>query len=382
MVKSLCILGGHIQALGLARQAKQKRVQVSLIVPDGFSVARFSKCVDKTYICKNEDELELCLKKCQGKDTMLFPTSDEYIDYIVRNYDSLNELFTIALPDLSAVKLFADKTRTYRFAEENDIPHPWSRYPQNLDDVEAMAEQLDFPVVIKPAVMYNFHKKFGKKAFLCENKEGLMSKTKEIDAGDYPISGMIIQEYLAGGPQNLYSFGFFAVDGEVKSSIVVNRIRQNPMDFGNSTTFAVTVDVPEIEELSRRIVKITNYTGMGEAEFMYEKGEYKFLEINTRAWKWHAITNGNGFSFIGDWIDWLNVGMLPQRQEKAKTIAWVERLTDFAVILKGVFRGQVSFMEAMRSYRRKKVSAVWSLRDPLPAIMYVLMSPILFIKRY
>jgi len=313
---------------------------------------------------------------------MLFPTSDEYIDYIVRNYDSLNELFTIALPDLSAVKLFADKTRTYRFAEENDIPHPWSRYPQNLDDVEAMAEQLDFPVVIKPAVMYNFHKKFGKKAFLCENKEGLMSKTKEIDAGDYPISGMIIQEYLAGGPQNLYSFGFFAVDGEVKSSIVVNRIRQNPMDFGNSTTFAVTVDVPEIEELSRRIVKITNYTGMGEAEFMYEKGEYKFLEINTRAWKWHAITNGNGFSFIGDWIDWLNVGMLPQRQEKAKTIAWVERLTDFAVILKGVFRGQVSFMEAMRSYRRKKVSAVWSLRDPLPAIMYVLMSPILFIKRY
>ena len=382
MVKSLCILGGHIQALGLARQAKLKRVQVSLIVPDGFSVARFSKCVDKTYICKNEDELELCLKKCQGKDTMLFPTSDDYIDYIVRNYDSLKELFTIALPEFSAVKLFADKIRTYRFAEENDIPHPWSRYPQNLSDVEAMAEQFDYPVVVKPAVMYDFHKKFGKKAFLCENKESLMSKTKEIVAGDYPISGMIIQEYLAGGPKNLYSFGFFAVNGEVKSSIVVNRIRQNPMDFGNSTTFAVTVDVPEIEELSRRIVKDTNYTGMGEAEFMYEKGEYKFLEINTRAWKWHAITNGNGFSFIGDWIDWLNTGKLPQRQEKVGTMAWVERLTDFAVILKGVFRGQVSFKDAVRSYRHKKVSAVWSLRDPLPAIMYVLMSPILFVKRY
>ena len=382
MVKSLCILGGHIQALGLARQAKQKRVQVSLIVPDGFSVARFSKCVDKTYICKNEDELDLCLKKCQGKDTMLFPTSDEYIDYIVRNYDSLKELFTIALPELSTVKLFADKTRTYRFAEENNIPHPWSRYPQKLNDVEAMAEQLDYPVVIKPAVMYDFHKKFGKKAFLCENKENLMSKTKEIVAGDYPISGMIIQEYLAGGPKNLYSFGFFAVDGEVKSSIVVNRIRQNPMDFGNSTTFAVTVDVPEIEELSKRSVKIANYTGMGEAEFMFDKGEYKFLEINTRAWKWHAITNGRGFSFIGDWIDWLNTDKLPQRQEKAETMAWVERFTDFAVILKGVFRGQVSFLEAVRSYRYKKVSAVWSLRDPLPAIMYVLMSPILFIKRY
>ena len=242
MINKLIILGGHIQALGLARQAKPKGVRVELVIPDSYSVARFSHFVDDVHICKNEENLICCLKKYGSKGTMLFPTSDEYIDFIVRHYERLKKIFNIALPELSIVELFADKTKTYRFAEENDIRHPWSRYPQNIEDVEQMADDLEYPVVIKPAIMYDFHKKFGKKAFLCEDKGLLLSKVKVLVDADYPVTALIFQEFLSGGAKNLFSFGFFAVEGEVQSSITVNRIRQNPMDFGNSTTFAVTVD--------------------------------------------------------------------------------------------------------------------------------------------
>lgn len=382
MIDSLILLGGHIQALGLARQAKKKGVNVLLMVPDGYAVARFSQYVDKTLVCKTEVDLLRSLEMHRGKSTMLFPTSDEYIDIIVRHYEQLSEAFTVALPEWSTVKLFADKTRTYKFAEENDLPHPWSRYPQSMEELQSMSGQLEYPVVIKPAVMYDFHKKFGKKAFLCSDKDSLLTKVAGLVAEQYPISAVIIQEFLEGGAKNLFSFGFFSVNGEVKSSITVNRIRQNPMDFGNSTTFAVTVDIPEIEEIAKRIIRLTNYTGMGEAEFMLDKGQYKFLEINTRAWKWHTISEGREFSFIGDWMDYLNQKALPERKGSEVKCAWVERLTDIAVITKGVVRGQLKLGRAMRSYCRHKVSAVWSIKDPLPAIMYVLMSPILFVKRY
>lgn len=382
MINKLIILGGHIQALGLARQAKPKGVRVELVIPDSYSVARFSHFVDDVHICKNEEDLVCCLEKNGNESTMLFPTSDEYIDFIVRQYEWLKEIFNIALPDLEIVKLFADKTKTYRFAEENDIRHPWSRYPQNMEDVEQMADDLEYSVVIKPAIMYDFHKKFGKKAFLCEDKGALLSKVKVLVDAGYPVNSLIFQEFLSGGAKNLFSFGFFAVEGEVQSSITVNRIRQNPMDFGNSTTFAVSVDVPEIDDIAKRIIKNTNYTGMGEVEFMFDKGVYKFLEINTRAWKWHVISNGRDFSFIGDWLDWLNNKSLVERKSTDIPCAWVERLTDFAVVLKGVFHGQVKLGEVIRSYRQKKVNAVWNFRDPLPAIMYFLLSPILFIKRY
>ncbi len=381
-IDTLIILGGHIQALGLARQAKTKNVKVSLVIPDGYSVARFSRCVDNVFICKTEDRLLQCLDSNKRDGVMLFPTSDDYIDFIVRHFETLKESYSIALPDLPTTKLFADKTLTYQFAEANGIPHPWSKYPQSLSDVNDMAERLEFPVVIKPAVMYDFHKRFGKKAFLCDSKEALQDKMRELADADYPANAVIIQEFLSGGAKNLFSFGFFAVDGVVQSSITVNRIRQNPMDFGNSTTFAVTVNVPEIEDISKRIIKLTHYSGMGEVEFMYDKGAYKFLEINTRAWKWHTITDGRGFSFIGDWIDWLNDGSISGMRRNDVKCAWVERVTDFAVILKGIFRRQVRLGEALRSYCQKKIHAAWSLRDPLPAIMYVLMLPVLYVKRY
>lgn len=382
MVDELIILGGHIQALGLARQAKRKKVKVTLVIPDQYSVARFSRCVDRVVVRSTEEQLVQYLHTKKREGSMLFPTSDEYIEFIVRHYDSLKESYLIALPDLSTIRLFADKIPTYQFAEKNGIPHPWCKYPQSLSDVEFMAERMKYPVVIKPAVMYSFHRKFGKKAFLCESIAVLRRKVKDIVEADYPVSSLIFQEYLSGGAKNLYSYGFFAVNGVVKSSVTVNRVRQNPMDFGNSTTFAITADIPAIEIASKRIIELTKYTGMGEVEFMYDKGEYKFLEINTRAWKWHTISEGRGFSFIEDWIDWLNRGEIMAKNEGDIRCAWVERVTDFAVIVKGLFRGQVKLGEAVRSYGQRKISAVWKLSDPLPAIMYLIMSPVLYIKRY
>lgn len=382
MIHSLFILGGHIQALGLARQAKRKGLAVTLIIPDGFSVARFSRYIESAVICRNEIKLTNYLTAKADLSILLFPTSDEYIDYLLQNYTWLKERFTIALPKTETVKLFADKRLTYSFAHDHSIPHPWSLFPKSYEDAKAMADSVVYPVIIKPAVMYDFHKRFGKKAYLCENKDSLLLKMATLSSLGYPINGLIIQEFLSGGAKNLFSYGFFSVNGVVKSSIIVNRIRQNPMDFGNSTTFAVTTDIPEIKESAERIIHLTNYTGMGEVEFMYDNGEYKFLEINTRAWKWHTISEGRGFSFISDWIDWLNLGDIDLQKENNKSFAWVERFTDFAVIAKGLFNGQMRLKDVFKSYRRRKVYAVWTLKDPLPAIMYLLMSPFLFIKRY
>ena len=69
-------------------------------------------------------------------------------------------------------------------------------------------------------------------------------------------------------------------------------------------------------------------------------------------------------------------------QTNTKTIAWVEVLTDSFIILKEVIKGKMSFKKALASYRIPKTRAVWDKRDPVPAIMYLLLSPILFFKRH
>jgi predicted ATP-grasp superfamily ATP-dependent carboligase len=199
------------------------------------------------------------------------------------------------------------------------------------------------------------------------------------------LETLVVQEFLDGGAKNLYSCGVIAAGGEIIVSMQANRIRQNPMDFGNSTTYAISCFVPQILEQTEALLRMTNYSGVGEVEWMWDAKaqQYKFLEINTRAWKWHTISNQLGFSFIGALIDWFDgVSQKCPTMDQKDKVAWVERLTDWTVIAKEILHGRMTLEEVCASYKIKHESAVWSWRDPLPAIMYILLSPILYVKRH
>ncbi len=387
MIQRVVIFGGHIQALGLARQVAALKREVVLLVEDGWSVARFSRSINRTIVAPMSNwvsimnELEL-----PNQATLLFPTNDEAVEMLCAKYDDYKNRFALGVPNPEIIALFNNKRTAYQYAESHKIPCPKCWYPDTLAEVKQLSCSLPYPVVVKPAIMYSFHATFGKKAFRCNNAEELINVYKRIADADYPLESILIQEFLSGGPKYLFSYGVMAVDGKPLVSIQANRIRQNPMDFGNSTTFAITCAIPEIEDQSKQLLAQTQYFGLGEIEWMQDEKsrEYKFLEINTRAWKWHTLSNQLGFSFIGAMIDYYNeespINNLSNRNPL--TAAWVERLTDWTVIIKEIIHGRMQLGEVVRSYKIPHESAVWSWVDPLPGIMYILMSPILYIKRH
>ena len=396
MIKRVVIFGGHIQALGLARQARKvesgkrkEEREVILLVDDAFSVARFSRSVDRTIICRNGigdwslviGELEL-----PNRGTLLFPTNDEAVEFLSAHYDEYKERFALGVPEPEVIELFNNKRTAYRYAVAHNVPCPECWYPDTLEEVKALSGSLPYPVVVKPAIMYSFHATFGKKAFRCDDAEQLMSVYKRIAAAEYPLESILIQEFLSGGPKHLYSYGVMAADGKPLASIQANRIRQNPMDFGNSTTFAITCDIPEIEAQSVRLLEQTRYFGLGEVEWMWDEKaqQYKFLEINTRAWKWHTLSNQRHFSFIGKMIEYFdcNGKLKVESEESERQVAWCERLTDYAVVFKEWIHGRMKLSDVVKSYKIPHESAVWRWSDPLPGIMYILLSPVLYVKRH
>ena len=385
MIQRVVIIGGHIQALGLARQVSKKQVEVVLLIDSTWAVARFSRYVAKTVYYSTAEELHSQIMQLQlpNKATLLFPTNDESVEVLSNHYEEYNTYFAMGIPNPSIVALFNNKRNAYQYVADNGIPCPICWYPNTLDDVREMATTLEYPVVVKPAVMYSFHATFGKKAYRCNNAEELENIFQRIAEVNYPIDTILIQEYLAGGPRYLYSYGVFAANGEPQAALMANRIRQNPMDFGNSTTFAVTCNIPQIAEQSKQLLQMVNYFGLGEVEWMYDPitDAYKFLEINTRAWKWHTISNQLGFSFIGAMIDYYN-GTTTTIVDHTQPVGWVERLTDWTVVAKEVLRGKMKVNNVCKTYRIQKENAVWQWTDPLPGIMYILMAPILYVKRY
>lgn len=383
MINKLFLLGGHIQALGLARQACKCSVPVYICLKDAYSVAKYSNSVKEVFIIDNDDKLEEKILSIADKNTLLFPTSDDYIDFIVERYDNLSTKMQIGLPSLDIINTFNNKRNAYEYIQSLGIHQPISYCPNSFEDVLKLADTIEYPIVVKPAIMHSFHKQFGKKAYLCLDKDSLIEKVKYIYENNYPINQLVLQEYLSGGAKTLYSYGVYAEKGEPQAWIMANRIRQNPMDFGNSTTFAISCQIPEIEESARKILSATKYTGLAEIEFMFDEKNkvYKFLEINTRAWKWHSISEAFGWGFMSELI--LNRNDL-KREFVDSNInrAWVERLTDFAVVLKELLKQRMKLTEVFKTYRISKTNAVWDIKDIKPAIMYLILSPILFIKRH
>ena len=80
-------------------------------------------------------------------------------------------------------------------------------------------------------------------------------------------------------------------------------------------------------------------------------------------------------------IHYYNGEVTETKLDFTRKTAWVERLTDFSVIVKEVIKGNLNMREIYNSYKIEKEYAVWSSKDKLPFFMYVLMSPLLFFKR-
>jgi hypothetical protein len=82
-------------------------------------------------------------------------------------------------------------------------------------------------------------------------------------------------------------------------------------------------------------------------------------------------------------IEWINNEDKSTIINFSDKVAWVERLTDFSIIIKELFHGKNILKNSINSYKKiPKVYAVWDKNDPLPFIMYILLSPILYFKRY
>ena len=170
MIKRVVIFGGHIQALGLARQVKAKGIEVVIVTDEGCSVARFSRAVDRTIVTPIGDwRLKIEELELPDRSTLLFPTNDEAVEMLCGRYDEYKNRFALGVPSPEVIELFNDKRRAYWFAEASGVHCPKCWYPDTMEEVEALSEELPYPVVVKPAVMYSFHATFGKKAFRCDD---------------------------------------------------------------------------------------------------------------------------------------------------------------------------------------------------------------------
>jgi predicted ATP-grasp superfamily ATP-dependent carboligase len=379
------ITGGDFQALGVLRTLAKKNIPVILLDSE-LCIGKYSRYEKKFYKSPTSSEREKYVnflielaKKEKISDWVIFPNSDEAVFILSKYKDILKEYYRIPTPAWDITQNVYIKEKTYKIAEKHNIPVPKTYYPKSLEELIGM--DLQYPVVIKPSIRDNFYSKVKTKAYRINNREELIKTYKYICTVIDP-SEVLIQEFIGGGPKQLFSFCPFFKNGKAATGVMARRTRQHPMDFGHATTFAETVNIPEMRELAEKFLSLIGYYGIAEVEFMKDpnNGNYKLLEVNPRVWGWHtlAIAAGVDLPYI------LYQDMIGEKldvQQALNHTNWVRLLTDVPTVCLEIVKGNMKISDYIASMKGKKEFAVFSFADPLPFFVELVMIPYLWIKR-
>lgn len=379
------VTGGDFQAIGVINSLGRKGIPVHVLDHEA-SIGRFSRYCKRFSFAPNPSMEEKYLgflidysKRLEPDKWVLFANNDLVVRLLSRHKKTLEKHFRIPTPDWESIKYVFNKKNTYQLAESLGITAPKTYYPRDVYDLDKL--NLSFPAVIKPTTRGVFFQKFRRKAFLIQNKQHLLQIYKKVCAVIHP-SEVLIQEFIPSGPKHLYSFCPFFKQGEVVTRIMARRSRQHPMDFGRATTFAETVQTPELEDIGKKFLAKINYYGLAEVEFMFDirDKKYKFLEVNARVWGWHTLAIGSGINMpyllFQDMI-----GQPLQIPSSWNDMKWVRLITDIPTVMNEIMKGRMTPSEYITSLKGKKQSAVFSLDDPLPFFLEFLMIPYLWAKR-
>jgi predicted ATP-grasp superfamily ATP-dependent carboligase len=229
--------------------------------------------------------------------------------------------------------------------------------------------------VVKPAFKAPFVYSTGVKAWRVGNAGELKAKT-ELAATAVPADEVIVQDYIPGDGRQQFAFCALVRDGEPVASMTVNRRRQHPVDFGRASTFVQTVDMPELERLSRLMLGAMKYDGLVEVEFKLDPrdGRPKLLDINTRSWGYHALGRRAGVDFSTLLFRHALGESVPST--KATTgVGWIRLVTDVPTSVVEMARGELPVSSFVRSLRHTRAESVFSRRDPLPGLAELALVP-------
>jgi len=379
------VVGGDYQGLGIVRSLGRRKVPVC-VIDDERSIARFSKYTTysvRVDSLRNEQrtvEHILAIGRRLGLEGwVLYPTREETVAAFARHRSTLQSFFRVPTPAWNTTQWFWDKRNTYRRAKELGIPTPSTWYIRDVSELEKIDS--DPPFVIKPAIKEHFIYSTKVKAWRANSRAEL----RELFLRAAQLVGpdeVMIQSMIPGSGNQQFAYGAFFKEGRALGSMVARRARQHPPEFGRSSTYVETIELPLLEDLSERFLRAIDYYGLVEMEYKFDSRDqlYKLLDVNGRTWGYHTLGLGAGVEFpFMLYAD--QVGELVEARRGRPGVKWIRLVTDVPSGILEILAGGQDWRSYARSIANFDVEAVFSREDPMPGVAELFLIPYLAIKR-
>lgn len=304
-----------------------------------------------------------------GARAVLVPCTDPHVRALSRHRDALAPWFHLLLPPPDVVELLMDKAAFHAHAEARGFRVPRSVVLRGPSDVTRAVGELTFPCVVKPPLSAapRWERASALKAYVLASPDELRAAYPRLA----PLADVLVaQEWVPGPASALYSVNAcFARDGRPLATFVARKLRQWPVDTGESC-LGEECRNDDVLDLTLRLLDGLDYRGLAylEAKRDPRTGEHVIIEPNVgRPTGRSAIAEAGGVALLETLYREAVGDPLPRdRVQRYGSVRWVHLRRDLQASVVLWRRGELTARDWARSMRGPRAHALLSWSDPGP----------------
>jgi D-aspartate ligase len=216
-----------------------------------------------------------------GRPTVLIPTDDLTAIFVAEHSEAMPPAFLFARPPPSVPRMVANKLTLYQLCRRLGIACPEIVVPSSREEVCAIVERANFPVVAKAAEPWLLPRSFKSTTIVWQARELLDLYERLSDAA--PAVRLLIQEMipLADG-EDWIVHGYCSAQSEIRVFTGL-KLRSYPPHAG-ATSFGRCVRNDALGQQAVDLLQAIGYRGILDLDYRLDKrdGQYKLLDFNPR----------------------------------------------------------------------------------------------------
>jgi predicted ATP-grasp superfamily ATP-dependent carboligase len=366
------VLGGGANALSVARSLGRAGVPVYAVNLPGEHV-RYSRFVRWIDLPAAESPSAAWTEYLLGPrsdrlvGSVLLAASDAGLEIIASHREALARRFLLDESNPAAQLAMLNKLSTYRAATEAGVATPRFWLADSLRQVEAVREELVFPLIVKPKLSHLFEGRFGSKFFTAENYDALHAALSSVGEAGIEV---VLMEKIPGGDDLLCSYyTYLDEQGEPLFDFTKRIIRRYPPGMG-AACYHVTDRVPDIREQALTLFRHVGLRGLANVEFKLDPrdGRLKLIECNARFTAANCLVARAGFD-LARFVYHRIVGLPqpPLSEFRSGLHLWYP-IEDFRAFRTLRRRGEITWVQWLAGIARRQTFPFFDWGDPLPTL--------------
>lgn len=282
----LVLDGDQASALAVVRSLGRRSIEVHVASDAASPLAGCSRHARRClrYPDPMHDEagfVDWLVERLAGPEyALVIPVTERSLVAMLRHRHRLDDR-RVAMAPTAALEQVLDKDRTLALARSLAVSVPKSILVTELQQLDAAARELGYPLVVKPSRSMGAHD--GQRMQLAVSYARDARELRNQVEHALRFGQVLLQERFEGEGVGVE---LIADQGRVLYEFQHRRLHEVPLTGGGSSLRISEAVAPVLADASRRLIEALGWHGVAMVEFKYASatGQYRLMEINGRFW--------------------------------------------------------------------------------------------------